>query len=88
MKVQNIEQLSKLLDLCIEKGVHAIEVDGLKLNIALKLDNKIIDEVAKQRNYSVDAAERLKEMTDEELEEWSTGGSLELPIPKYTETGS
>lgn len=80
MKIENLKDLNKLIQLCRKTGVEAITVDGIEL----KLGNDPIKpskRVSNRPNYEQDTV-KTDELTPEQMLFWSSQG----PIPEEEET--
>lgn len=93
MKIENLKDLKKLIDLCQKNGVEAIEVDGVKMNLrpvhkpaATRKSRKVVE-----RPMTTDGTEDLSdvietdELTPEQMLFWSAGQAPEGPTGEQYE---
>lgn len=66
LKIESLEDLEKLLAVCHKQAVHAIEVDGIKLNLTPR------DPEAKPMPRQPDPLDALSNLTEEEIALWSS----------------
>jgi hypothetical protein len=71
MKIENLKDLSQIIDLCRKKGIKTIVLDGLHIEFG---------EPPTKRTRAKDDATQPQadtEFTDEQLMFWSAGGAAE-----------
>lgn len=71
MKIENLKDLSQIIDLCRKKGIKAITIDGVQIELG--------DTPPKRTRTKEDATQPQAEteFTDEQLMFWSSGGAAE-----------
>lgn len=71
MKIENLKDLSQIIDLCRKKGIKAITIDGVQIELGETPPKRI------RTKEDTAQPQAETEFTDEQIMFWSAGGATE-----------